>query len=121
MYSFEGNRVVRDTGSKYPIFNAPIGYFARAPLAGAISAAGGMGLLETATQDLEATTREYDKIRELTDAPFGIQFFLRVLTQQERLDETLDWALDGRTNFLVTCVGDPGRILPRVKEAGVKL
>ena len=47
MRSFDGNRVVRDTGATYPIFNAPIGYFARASLAGAVSAAGGMGLLET--------------------------------------------------------------------------
>ena len=28
--TFEGNRVVRDTGCRFPIFNAPVGYFARA-------------------------------------------------------------------------------------------
>src|SRR3954468_14295309 len=46
MHSFDGNRVVADTGSRFPIFNAPIGYFARSQLAGAVSAAGGMGLFE---------------------------------------------------------------------------
>jgi enoyl-[acyl-carrier protein] reductase II len=121
MYSFEGNRVVRDTGARYPVFNAPIGYFARAPLAGAVSAAGGMGLLETSSSSIDATDVEFQRIRARTDAPVGVQLFLRVLTQQDRLDEVLDWALDGRTGFMVTCVGDPGRILPRVKEAGVKL
>jgi enoyl-[acyl-carrier protein] reductase II len=120
MYSFD-NRVTRDTGAKFPIFNAPIGYFARASLAGAVSAAGGMGLLETVSTGLEETQKEYDEIRALTDAPFGVQMFIRVLTQQERLDEVLDWALDGRAQFIVTCVGDPGRILPKVREAGVKL
>jgi enoyl-[acyl-carrier protein] reductase II len=120
-YSFAGNRVVADTGAKYPISNAPIGYFARAALAGAVSAAGGMGLLETATQGLDQTVVEYERIRAKTDAPFGVQMFLRVLVQQDRLEEVLDWALDGRTRFLVTCVGDPARILPRVKDAGVKL
>src|SRR4051812_22442473 len=64
---FEGNRVVADTGSQLPIFNAPIGFFARAGLAGAVSAAGGMGLLETASQNLEGVEREYDAIRAQTD------------------------------------------------------
>lgn len=121
MHSFEGNRVVRDTGSRYPILNAPIGYFARSALAGAVSAAGGTGLLETATYGVDGAQQEYDKIRAQTANPIGIQLFIRVLTQQERLDEVLDWALDGRTPMLVTCVGDPGRVLPRAKEAGVKV
>ncbi len=42
MYAFEGNRVVRDTGSEYPIFNAPIGYFARSQLAGAVERLAGL-------------------------------------------------------------------------------
>ncbi|MFN0030261.1 MAG: NAD(P)H-dependent flavin oxidoreductase [Acidimicrobiales bacterium] len=121
MYSFEGNRVVGDSGARYPIFNAPIGYFARGALAGAVSAAGGMGLLETSSTGLAETQAEYDRIRQTTDAPFGVQLFLRVLAQQGRLDEVLDWALDGRAGFLVTCVGAPGEILPRVRDAGVKL
>src|SRR5512140_1872830 len=102
MYSFEGNRVVGDTGAKYPIFNAPIGYFARAELAGAVSAAGGMGLLEMNTTGIDETAREYDHIRSGTDAPFGLHMFLQVLVAQNRLDEVLDWAV-GRTTFMVTC------------------
>ena len=121
MRSFDGNRVVRDTGAKYPVFNAPIGYFARGSLAGAVSAAGGMGLLETSSTGLAETQAEYDRIRERTDAPFGVQLFLRVLNQQGRLDEVLDWALGGRVGFIVTCVGAPGDVLERVHDAGVKL
>ncbi len=120
MYSFEGNRVVRDTGSKYPIFNAPIGYFARARLAGAVSAAGGMGLLEMNTSGLEETAAEYEAIRSQTAAPFGLQMFLQALAAQNRLDEVLDWAV-GRTAFMVTCAGNPARVMPRIKAAGVKL
>jgi enoyl-[acyl-carrier protein] reductase II len=119
--SFDGNRVVRDTGARYPVFNAPIGYFARGALAGAVSAAGGMGLLETSSTGLDETQAEYERIRSQTDAPFGVQLFLRVLSQQGRLDEVLDWALDGRVGFLVTAVGAPTEILSRVHDAGVKL
>src|SRR6188472_4475061 len=106
---FGGNRVVADTGSALPIFNAPIGFFARADLAGAVSAAGGMGLLETASQKLEGVEREYAAIKARTDNPFGLQLFLRVLVANERLDEVLDWAL-GRTSFMAACAGNPARI-----------
>ncbi|MCW0213101.1 MAG: nitronate monooxygenase [Pseudonocardia sp.] len=118
MSSFAGNRVVRDTGATYPILNAPIGYFARAELAGAVSAAGGAGLMETSSAPLADVSAEFDAIRERTDAPVGIQLFLRVLLGQDRLDEVLDWALDGRTSFVVSCVGKPALVAERIKDSG---
>jgi enoyl-[acyl-carrier protein] reductase II len=119
-HTFEGNRVVRDTGCRFPIFNAPVGYFARAQLTGAISEAGGMGLMETSSADLAATAAEYEQVRARTDAPLGLQMFLRVLKGQGRVEEVLDWILDGRTPLLVTCVGDPTPIARRAAESGVK-
>jgi enoyl-[acyl-carrier protein] reductase II len=121
MYSFDGNRVVRDTGSAYPIFNAPIGYFARGQLVGAVSAAGGMGLMETSSAGLDEVKAEFDRARAQTNHPIGLQMFLKVLKAAGRIDEVLDWALDGRTRFLASCVGDPGPYLPRIHAAGVKL
>ena len=118
--SFEGNRVVRDTGCRYPIFNAGVGYFARAQLAGAVSAAGGVGLLETNTLDLTATQAQYEQARAMSDQPVALQMFLRVLKDQGRLEEVLDWILDGRTPLIVTCVGDPAPITARAHDAGVK-
>ena len=119
-HSFDGNRVVADTGCRFPIFNAPVGYFARSSLVGAVSAAGGMGLMETSSAGLEATAAEYDQARAATTAPFGLQMFLRVLKGQGRVDEVLDWILDGRTPLVVTCVGDPNPIARRAHDAGVK-
>ena len=46
--------------------------------------------------------------------------FLRVLKGQGRVEEVLDWILDGRTRLIVTCVGDPTPIARRACEAGVK-
>jgi enoyl-[acyl-carrier protein] reductase II len=117
--SFEGNRVVRDAGCRHPIFNAGVGYFARAQLAGAVSAAGGMGLMETNTLDLAGTQAEYERARAMGDAPVALQMFLRVLKDQGRVDEVLDWILDGRTPLVVTCVGDPAPITARAHDAGV--
>lgn len=122
-HSFEGNRVVRDTGCRFPIFNAPVGYFARAQLAGAVSAAGGMGLMETSSASLAETAAQFHLARERTDAPLGLQMFLRMIKSQGegRVEEVLDWVLDGRTPLLVTCVGDPRPIVARSRDAGVKL
>jgi enoyl-[acyl-carrier protein] reductase II len=47
--------------------------------------------------------------------------FLRVLKGQGRVDEVLDWVLDGRTPLLVTCVGEPTPIARRTRDAGVLL
>jgi enoyl-[acyl-carrier protein] reductase II len=121
VHSFAGNRIVEATGCRFPISNAPVGYFARAQLAGAVSAAGGLGLMETSSASLEETAAQYDLVRARTDAPLGLQMFLRVLKGQGRVDEVLDWVLDGRTPLLVTCVGDPAPIAARTKDAGVLL
>lgn len=117
-HSFEGNRVVRDTGARYPVFNAPIGYFARAQLAGAVAAAGGMGLLEANTTDVEETGEQLDLIRARTDGPVGLHLFIGALLARERLDEVLDWAL-GRSTFITCGAGNPKRVVPRVKDAGL--
>ena len=120
MRTFDGNRVVRDTGARYPIFNAPIGYFARASLAGAVSAAGGMGLMEMSTMPVEEIEREHALVRARTDAPFGLHMFLRALQARDRLDEVLDWAL-GRATFMASCAGNPAAVMGRVREAGIPL
>lgn len=119
-HPFEDNRVVRDTGCRFPICNAPVGYFARAQLAGAVSAAGGLGLMETSSAGLDETAAQFDLVRAHTDAPIGLQMFLRILKAQDRVDEVLDWILDGRTPLVVTCVGDPTPIARRATDAGVK-
>jgi len=118
MHELSDNRVLRDTGARYPIFNAPVGYFARSGLAGAVSAAGGMGLMEMTSTGVEKTAREAAIIRERTDNPFGMHMFISAL--RDRLDEVLDWAL-GQATFLAACAGNPKKVMPRVLETGIPL
>jgi enoyl-[acyl-carrier protein] reductase II len=120
MRTFQGNRVVRDTGARYPVFNAPIGYIARDRLAGAISAAGGMGLLETVTTPVEKTQAEFDAIKAHTDNPFGLHFFLKMLQSSPEFEKSvLDWALDGRVKFVTSGAGSPKPYVARIRDAGV--
>jgi enoyl-[acyl-carrier protein] reductase II len=66
------NRVTRLLGTEYPIVQAPMGWIARAQLASAVSNAGGMGIIETSSGELDAVREEILKMRDLTDKPFGV-------------------------------------------------
>ena len=66
------NRITEMLGVEYPIVQAPMGWIARAPLASAVSNAGGMGIIETSSGALDEVRQEIRKMRTLTDKPFGV-------------------------------------------------
>jgi enoyl-[acyl-carrier protein] reductase II len=117
---FEGNRVIAHTRSRYPIFQSPMTWIARAPLVSAVSAAGAMGLLESSARDLTMTTREFNAIRAATNQPFGVNLPVRFL-QVDPKEETaiIDWLIAQGIHFATTSAGDPGRYVRRLKDAGV--
>ena len=118
--SFAGNRVVRDTGAKYPIIQAPMSWIARAQLASAVSAAGGLGLLENSSKNLEIIQREVAATRAATDKPYGFNLPVKFMKISEE-DETaiLDWVISQKPRFVTTSAGDPRRYVGRLKDAGI--
>jgi enoyl-[acyl-carrier protein] reductase II len=70
------NRLTRLMGVKYPIVQAPMGWIARSPLASAVSNAGGMGIIETSSGELDVIRQEIRKMKELTPHPFGVNIAL---------------------------------------------
>ena len=73
-------RVTDLLGVRYPIVQAPMGWIARSQLASAVSEAGGLGIIETSSGELDAVREEIRKMRDLTDKPFGVniaQAFVR--------------------------------------------
>ena len=73
------NRVIKDTGSKYPIIQAPMGWIARSQLASAVCEAGGMGIIETSSGEIDNCKKEIQIMSELTDKPFGVNLPLLFL------------------------------------------
>ena len=74
------NRVTEMLGVELPIVQAPMGWIARSQLASAVSNAGGMGIIETSSGELDVIKEEIKKMRDLTDKPFGVniaQAFVR--------------------------------------------
>jgi enoyl-[acyl-carrier protein] reductase II len=117
---FDGNRVTAHTKSRYPIFQSPMTWIARAPLVSAVSAAGGMGLLENSVSDLSVTTREFTAIRAATNRPFGVNLPVRYLQADPKEERAIiDWLLGQGIHFVTTSAGDPGRYARILKDAGV--
>ena len=55
------NRVTEHLGSKYPIIQAPMGWIARSQLASSVSNAGGLGVIETSSGEVETCKKEIKK------------------------------------------------------------
>jgi enoyl-[acyl-carrier protein] reductase II len=109
------NRVTELLGVDYPIVQAPMGYIARAQLASAVSNAGGLGIIETSSGDLDAVRAEIVKMRDLTDKPFGVnvaQLFVRDAS-------IVDFVVDNGVRFVTTSAGDPNRFTATLKAAGL--
>ena len=68
------NRVTAHMGSKYPIIQAPMGWIARSQLASAVCEAGGMGIIETSSGEIDNCKKEIQMMSELTDKPFGVNY-----------------------------------------------
>jgi enoyl-[acyl-carrier protein] reductase II len=117
---FDGNRVTAHTRSRYPIFQSPMTWIARAPLVSAVSAAGAMGLLENSIRDLSVTTREFTAIRAATNQPFGVNLPIRYLQMDPKEEKAIiDWLLAQGIHFVTTSAGDPTRYTRLLKDAGV--
>lgn len=70
-------RLTTDYGIDVPIVSAGMAFVARAPLAGAVSAAGGLGVLGATAMPPEVLQADIDAIRAETDRPFGANFIAR--------------------------------------------
>lgn len=109
------NRVTEILGVDYPIVQAPMGYIARARLASAVSNAGALGIIETSSGQLDDVRLEIEKMRDLTDKPFGVniaQMLVRDLS-------IVDFVHDNGVRFVTTSAGDPARYTDALHEAGI--
>lgn len=109
------NRVTQALGTRYPIIQAPMGWIARSQLASAVSNAGGLGIIETSSGELDAIKAEITKMGDLTDQPFGVniaQAFVR--------DPSIaEFVIDQGVRFVTTSAGSPTRYTETLKAAGL--
>ena len=61
---------------RYPIIQTGMGWVATPELTAAVSNAGAFGFLAAATIRPEEIDREIEKVQQLTDQPFGVNFLM---------------------------------------------
>jgi len=109
------NRITQMLGVEYPIVQAPMGWIARAPLASAMSNAGGMGIIETSSGQLDEVREEIAKMADLTDKPFGVNIAQAFV----RDPGIVDFVAEQGIKFVTTSAGDPNKYCAALKEAGL--
>ncbi|MEM6545439.1 MAG: nitronate monooxygenase [Pseudomonadota bacterium] len=109
------NRVTELTGAKLPIVQAPMGWIARSQLASAVCNAGGLGIIETSSGELDNIREEIKKMRDLTDNPFGVNIAQAFV----RDPDIAQFIIDQGVRFVTTSAGSPERYTEQLKNAGL--
>ncbi len=109
------NRVTEMLGCELPVVQAPMGWIARSQLASAVSNAGGMGIIETSSGELDVIKQEIIKMRELTDKPFGVNIAQAFV----RDPNIAQFVIDQGVTFVTTSAGSPTRYTEQLKAAGL--
>ncbi|WP_167100846.1 nitronate monooxygenase family protein [Mycobacterium sp. DL592] len=107
------NRIQSLLGVTYPVVQAPMTYIARAELAAAVSQAGGLGMIETLTEDGRA---DLLKVRTLTDRPVAANLMIQGWKRDPSIVDVLARA---GVRHVFTSAGDPGLFTDRLHDAGM--
>ncbi len=109
------NRITESLGIEYPIIQAPMGWIARSQLASAVSNAGGLGIIETSSGELDNIREEIRKMRDLTDKPFGVNIAQAFV----RDPDIVQFVIDQGVRFVTTSAGNPMAYTAQLKDAGL--
>ncbi len=109
------NRITELLGIEKPIIQAPMGWIARSQLASAVSNAGGLGIIETSSGELDNIREEILKMRDLTDKPFGVNIAQAFV----RDPNIVDFVVAQGVKFVTTSAGNPMQYTAKLKEAGL--
>ena len=116
-------------GIRHPIVQAGMGFIARSELAAAVSEAGGLGMIGSASLSPQELRSEIRRVRELTDRPFGVDILFAtavrpaadVVTGQflKNVQEHVDIVFEERVPVLASGLGDPGPVIEQAHDLGM--
>jgi enoyl-[acyl-carrier protein] reductase II len=111
------NRVSEILGSEYPIIQGAMRLITLGEMASTVSNSGAFGIIAASGLEGDRLRREIRKARSLTDRPFGINIPL----YRPNAFEALEIAIEEGIKTITASAGDPGKVIRRVKEAGMKI
>ena len=114
------NRFTEMLGIEHPIVQGGMQWVGKAPLAAAVSNAGGLGILTALTQPSpEHLQREIARCRDMTDQPFAVNLTILPTIKPVPYDEYLQVIIESGIRIVETAGRNPAPLLPRLKEAGI--
>lgn len=119
----------RMLGIRYPICQAGMYSVAYGRLAAAVSEAGGLGVIGSAFMKPDDLRREIRLVREETDKPYGVDILFAEVSGGDEtasgyaseVEEHIEATFEEGASVIVSGLGNPGRIVPRAHEAGMKV
>jgi NAD(P)H-dependent flavin oxidoreductase YrpB (nitropropane dioxygenase family) len=102
-------------GVEYPIVQTGMGWVSGAQLTAATSAAGGLGILASATMTLEELRQAIAKVKARTDKPFGVN----LLPNQPDAAQRLDLIISERVPVASFAAAPKADQVSKLNDAGV--
>ena len=113
-------RVNEMLGIEHPIIQGGMQWVGTADLASAVSNAGGLGILTSLTQPSpEDLGKEIDRMREMTDKPFGVNLTILPTITPPPYEEYLRVTVEKGVKIVETAGANPAQLVPMLKDAGV--
>ncbi|MDD6339477.1 MAG: enoyl-[acyl-carrier-protein] reductase FabK [Butyrivibrio sp.] len=110
-------RITELLGIETPIIQGGMAWVAESHLAAAVSAAGGFGIIGSATAPAEVVAKMIKEIKETTDKPFGINIML----MSPYAAEVAALAAEEKVAAVTTGAGNPSQYMKMWKDANVKV
>ncbi len=104
-------------GIEYPIIQGAMAWIADAPLASAVSNAGGLGIVACGNADADWVRGEIRRTKEMTDKPFGVN----VMLLNPHADAIMEVICEEGVPVVTTGAGNPGKYIAKLKECGIKV
>ena len=115
-------RITEMFGIKHPIIQGGMHYVGFAPLAAAVSNAGGLGIITGLTQKTAADlANEIARCRDMTDKPFGVNLTFLPTVAAPDYPGYIKAIIDGGVKIVETAGRNPQPYLPHLKDAGIKV
>lgn len=108
-------RITELLNIKYPIFQGGMAWVADGDLAGAVSKAGGLGIIGGGNAPKEVVKANIDKVKSMTDKPFGVNIMLL----SPFADDIVDLVIEEGIKVVTTGAGNPGKYMERLHAAGI--
>lgn len=120
--------ICKHLGIEYPIFQAGMGWVARAALAAAVSEAGGLGVIGAgSSSSADELRQEIRGVKARTDRPFGVDILFATIKAEgeavarytDQVQAMIEVVLDERVPVLISGLGSPRDAVGPAHDRGI--